>query len=138
MVNHDSQQAERLPAREHRSGFTLIELLVTLAIIGLLMSIVAPRYFPSVKRAEETVLKQNLALLRDAIDKHRADTGKYPDSLEELVQKRYMRSMPLDPVTQSATTWIVVPPEDPKTGAVYDVHSGAKGTGRDGKAYEEW
>lgn len=138
MVIHDCKQGQHPRGLDDRSGFTLIELLVTLAIIGLLMSIVAPRYFPSVKRAEETVLKQNLALLRDAIDKHHADTGKYPDSLDELVQKRYVRGMPLDPVTQSATTWILVPPQDPKTGAVYDVRSGAKGTGRDGKAYEEW
>lgn len=119
-------------------GFTLIELMVTLAIIGLLISLVAPRYFPSVKRAEETVLKQNLALLRDAIDKHHADTGKYPASLEELVQKRYIRTLPLDPVTQSAQSWVVVPPQDSKLGAVYDVHSGAKGPARDGTEYEQW
>ena len=124
--------------RKRDNGFTLIELLVTLAVIGLLMSIVAPRYFTSVTRAEETVLKQNLALLRDAIDKHYADTGKYPESLEELVKKRYVRSLPLDPVAQSATTWIVIPPEDPKTGLVYDVRSAAQGTGRDGKPYEQW
>lgn len=123
---------------EPEDGFTLIELLVTLAIIGLLMSIVAPRYFPSVKRAEETVLKQNLALLRDAIDKHHADTGKYPGSLEELAQKRYIRAVPLDPVAQSASSWIVVPPQDLKTGAVYDVRSGAKGAARDGTDYEQW
>lgn len=121
-----------------RNGFTLIELLVTLAIIGLLMSIVAPRYFTSVGKAEETVLRQNLALLRDAIDKHHADTGRYPDSLEDLVKKRYVRSVPLDPVAQSAGVWVVVPPEDPKTGAVYDVKSGAPGNGRDGKPYEQW
>jgi type II secretion system protein G len=121
-----------------RDGFTLIELLVTLAIIGLLMSIVAPRYFTSVGKAEEAVLRQNLALLRDAIDKHHADTGKYPDSLEDLVKKRYMRSLPLDPVAQSASAWVVVPPEDPKTGAVFDVRSGAGGSGRDGKPYEQW
>lgn len=119
-------------------GFTLIELLVTLAIIALLLSLVAPRYFPSVKRAEETVLKQNLALLRDAIDKHHADTGKYPNSLEELVDKRYIRQMPLDPVTQSAATWVIIPPQDPKAGAVYNVRSGAKGTARDGTEYEHW
>ena len=121
-----------------KNGFTLIELLVTLAIIGLLMSIVAPRYFTSVGKAEETVLRQNLALLRDAIDKHHADTGKYPDSLDDLVKKRYVRSVPLDPVAQSVTAWIVVSPEDPKTGAVYDVKSGAHGSGRDGKPYVQW
>jgi general secretion pathway protein G len=121
-----------------RRGFTLIELLVSLAIIALLMSIVAPRYLGSVARAEEAVLRQNLALLRDAIDKHHADTGKYPDSLDDLVRKRYVRSVPLDPVVQSANAWVVVAPEDPKTGAVYDVRSSAHGTGRDGKPYEQW
>jgi general secretion pathway protein G len=120
------------------AGFTLIELMVTLAIIALLVAIVTPRYFPSIKRAEETVLRQNLALLRDAIDKHHADTGKYPASLDDLVQKRYIRTMPLDPVTQSTATWTVVAPQDPKLGAVYDVHSGAKGTARDGSTYEQW
>jgi general secretion pathway protein G len=120
------------------AGFTLIELMVTLAIIALLVAIVTPRYFPSIKRAEETVLRQNLALLRDAIDKHHADTGKYPASLDDLVQKRYIRTMPLDPVTQSTTTWTVVAPKDPKLGAVSDVHSGAKGPARDGSEYEQW
>jgi general secretion pathway protein G len=124
--------------RRAPAGFTLIELMVTLAIIALLVAIVTPRYFPSVKRAEETVLRQNLALLRDAIDKHHADTGKYPASLDELVQKRYIRTMPLDPVTQSTATWTVVAPQDPKLGAVYDVHSGAKGPARDGSDYEQW
>lgn len=121
-----------------KNGFTLIELLVTLAIIGLLMSIVAPRYFTSVGKAEETVLRQNLALLHDAIDKHHADIGRYPDSLEDLVKRRYMRSVPLDPVAQSVTAWKVIAPEDPKTGAVYDVKSGAPGNGRDGKPYDQW
>jgi type II secretion system protein G len=124
--------------RRAPAGFTLIELMVTLAIIALLVAIVTPRYFPSVKRAEETVLRQNLALLRDAIDKHHADTGKYPASLDELVQKRYIRTMPLDPVTQSTATWTVVAPQDPKLGAVSDVHSGAKGPARDGSDYEQW
>ena len=119
-------------------AFTLIELLVTLAIIALLMSIVAPRYFSSVSKAEETVLSQNLALLRDAIDKHYADTGKYPASLEDLVRKRYLRSMPMDPVAKRADAWIVVPPRDMRTGAVYDVRSGAAGVARDGRPYDQW
>lgn len=119
-------------------GFTLIELMVTLAIVGLLLSIVAPRYYPSVKRAEETVLRQNLALLRDAIDKHHGDTGKYPSSLDELVQKRYIRAVPLDPITHSVQSWVIVPPQDVKLGAVYDVKSGAQGAARDGSEYGQW
>jgi general secretion pathway protein G len=119
-------------------GFTLIELLVALAIIALLLSLVVPRYFGSLARADEAVLKQNLYLLRDAIDKHYADTGRYPSSLEDLAAKKYLRAVPADPITESAATWIVVPPADPAQGAVYDVRSGAKGAGRDGKPYAQW
>lgn len=121
-----------------RRGFTLIELLVALTIIALLLSIVVPRYFGGVNRAEEAVLKQDLALLRDAIDKHYSDAGRYPNALDDLVGKRYLRNIPVDPMTQSAATWIVVPPPDPQTGSVYDVKSGATGTGRDGKPYGQW
>jgi general secretion pathway protein G len=119
-------------------GFTLIELLVAMAIVALLLSIVVPRYFNSLGRAEETVLKENLRTMREAIDKHYADTGRYPDSLEQLATKRYVRTVPEDPITQSVATWTLVPPTDPKMGAVYDVKSGAKGNGRDGKPYEQW
>ena len=119
-------------------GFTLIELLVALAIIALLLSLVTPRYFGSLTRADEAVLKENLYLMRDAIDKHYADTGKYPSSLDELAAKRYIRNVPSDPFTQSPATWVVLPPSDPQLGAVYDVKSSAKGAGRDGKPYEQW
>jgi type II secretion system protein G len=119
-------------------GFTLIELLVTLAIIALLLSLAGPRYFSNVTKAEETTLKHNLATLRDAIDKHYADNGKYPGSLEDLVQKRYIRALPLDPITQSATSWLLIPPEDPQKGAIFNVRSGAQGNARDGTPYSEW
>lgn len=122
----------------NRAGFTLIELLVALAIIALLLSLAVPRYFGSLTRAEEAVLKENLASIRDALDKHFADTGKYPGSLEDLVTKKYLRSVPTDPMTQSSATWVVVPPAQPGQGAVYDVKSGAQGAGRDGKPYEQW
>jgi general secretion pathway protein G len=121
-----------------RAGFTLIELLVSLAIIALLLSLVGPRYFPNVTKAEETTLRHNLATLRDAIDKHYADNGKYPGSLAELVQKNYIRALPLDPITQSSTTWVLIPPEDPRKGAIFNVKSGAQGNARDGTPYSEW
>lgn len=121
-----------------RRGFTLIELLVALAIIALLLSLVVPRYFGGLTRAEEAVLKENLTVMRDAVDKHYADTGRYPATLDELVAKKYLRKVPEDPITQSNATWIVVAPSDPQLGAVYDVKSGAKGAGRDGKPYGEW
>jgi general secretion pathway protein G len=110
-------------------GFTLIELMVVLAIVALLVSIVAPHYAGRVNRAEETVLRENLALMRDALDQHYADAGRYPERIEDLVAKRYLRALPVDPLTQRADTWVAVPPENPDKGGVYDVHSGAPGYG---------
>jgi general secretion pathway protein G len=114
-----------------KMGFTLVELMVVLTVIALLLSVVVPDYVGRMKRAEEAVLQENLAVMRDALDKHYADAGKYPASLEELVSKRYLRSIPRDPFTQSTTSWVPVPPADPKSGGVFDIHSAAKG-------YERW
>jgi len=108
-------------------GFTLVELMVVLAVIALLLSVVVPDYMGRMRRAEEAVLQENLALMRDALDKHYADAGKYPGSLEELVSKRYLRTIPKDPFTQSASTWVAVPPQDSRKGNVWDVKSAAKG-----------
>jgi general secretion pathway protein G len=121
-----------------RRGFTLIELLVVLSIVGLLVSIAAPRYFGSVDRAREAALRQDLAVMRDAIDKHFADTGRYPAALDELVAKRYLRRVPVDPITESSESWVFVPPADRELGAVYDVASGAGGNARDGTPYASW
>jgi general secretion pathway protein G len=121
-----------------RRGFTLIELLVVMAIIATLLSLAVPRYFDSVKRAEEATLRQNLALMRDAIDKHYADTGRYPATLEDLVLKRYLRAIPLDPVTGAADTWVAVAPPAPEPGKVYDVKSGSTANARDGTAFSNW
>ncbi|MGH8701065.1 MAG: type II secretion system protein [Burkholderiales bacterium] len=119
-------------------GFTLIELLAVLAIIATLLTLALPRYFSSVDRSREAVLKENLFQLRDAIGKYYADKGKYPDSVEALSTEKYLRKVPLDPITESATTWVVVPPEDLQKGGVYDVKSGAQGKALDGTAYGEW
>ncbi|HET7198652.1 MAG TPA: prepilin-type N-terminal cleavage/methylation domain-containing protein [Burkholderiales bacterium] len=108
-------------------GFTLIELMVVLTIIALLVSIVAPDYVGRTRRAEEAALKEDLATMRDALDKHYADAGRYPASLEELVAKRYLRAIPKDPFTDSSATWVPVPPQDARKGNVWDVRSGAKG-----------
>jgi len=124
--------------RRLTSGFTLIELLVVMAIIALLLSIATPRYFNSVDKTKEAVLRQDLSTLRDAIDKYYGDTGKYPDSLDDLVSKKYLRKLPVDPVTDSASTWVAVPPADADQGGVYDLHSGAPGNGRDGSPYSGW
>ncbi|MDI3515025.1 MAG: ral secretion pathway protein [Rhodocyclaceae bacterium] len=121
-----------------RRGFTLIELLVVMAIIATLLSIAAPRYFGQVDVAREKALAQSLEVMRDAIDKFRADTGKYPATLNELVEKRYLRKLPVDPITESAETWELVPPPDPNESGVWDVRSGARGSGRDGRPFAEW
>ena len=112
--------------------------MVVLAIIALLISIVAPHYVGRVARAEEAVLRENLTLMREALDRHYADAGRYPTSLEELVNKRYLRAIPEDPITHSSSSWVVIPPDDPKKGMVYDVKSGAKGAGSNGKPYAQW
>lgn len=118
-------------------GFTLVELLVVMAIIATLLSIVAPKYFNSLNRSKETVLRQDLNIMRDAIDKFNSDTGKYPEDLAELVEKRYLRAIPVDPLTESADTWIAVPAANPASG-VYDVHSGSSDQAKDGTFYGSW
>jgi general secretion pathway protein G len=110
-----------------RHGFTLVELMVVMTVIALLISVVVPDYMGKMRRAEEAVLQQNLTLMRESLDKHYADTGRYPTSLEDLVSKHYLRSIPKDPFTQSAATWVAVPPQDNRKGNVWDVKSGAKG-----------
>lgn len=119
-------------------GFTLIELLVVMAILATLLSIAAPRYFASVDRAKEVALRTDLRLLREAIDKHLADTGRLPEALQALADRRYLLSVPIDPVTDSASTWQLVAHPDGVTPGVYDVRSGAAGGGRDGTAYASW
>ncbi|MBW8844301.1 MAG: prepilin-type N-terminal cleavage/methylation domain-containing protein [Burkholderiales bacterium] len=121
-------------------GFTLIELIVVMAIVALLASIAAPRYFASVDRAKANSLRSSLAVMRDALDKYAADKGRYPDTLEQLVQDRYLRQVPEDPLTGSAASWVSVPPpaEADLAGRVGDVRSGAAGRAPDGSLYADW
>lgn len=121
-----------------RAGFTLIELLVVLSIIATLLAIAAPRYFASLERSQDAALRQSLAVMREALDHHYGDTGGYPDSLQALVDKRYLRSVPVDPITERNDTWLLLPPPDGVAGGVGDVRSGAPGRGRDGTPYAEW
>jgi general secretion pathway protein G len=127
-----------MKAHPRSRGFTLIELLVVMTIVALLLAIAAPRYLGSLDKSKETALRQTLSVMRDALDKFYGDTGKYPDSLDTLVSRRYLRSLPVDPMTGSNGTWTTVAPDDPEKGRIYDVHSGAAGTGRDGTAFREW
>ena len=119
-------------------GFTLVELLVVMVIIALLLTLAVPRYFNHLESSRDTILRQDLAVMRDAIDKYHGDRGRYPDSLEELVNARYLRAVPVDPITERADTWQIVAPSGDDTGAVYDIRSGAPGTAVDGSPYAEW
>lgn len=120
-------------------GFTLIELLVVMAIIATLLTIAVPRYFHSVEKSREAVLHEDLSVMRDAIDKYYGDNGQYPETLEALVAKKYLRAIPSDPMTETAATWVPLPPPDAdKGGGVFDVKSGAPGKALDGTAYADW
>lgn len=121
--------------RINTSGFTLIELLVVLTIIGMLLTLAVPRYFHSVDKSKETILRENLTIMRDSIDKYYSDHNKYPDTLDDLVNKKYLRAIPPDPITQSTSTWVIVEPEDPDVGVVFDVKSGASGNDLEGIPY---
>ncbi|OEZ54889.1 type II secretion system protein [Duganella sp. HH105] len=119
-------------------GFTMIELLVTLAIIGMLVSLAAPRYFGNIDRAKEDVLREDLYILRSALDHFYSDRNVYPAKLEELVTEKYLRNLPVDPYTLSPRSWVPVAPTDTTLGGVADVHSGAPGNGRDGTPLKDW
>lgn len=118
-------------------GFTLIELLVVLAIVALLLTLAAPRYFQSIDTSKEVVLIENLRIMRETIDKFYGDNGRYPESVDELVDRFYLRSLPYDPVTESTSTWTILPPKSNAKGNVYDVKSGAAGETRDGRAFKD-
>jgi len=121
------------------SGFTLVEILVVLTIIAILLSLVAPRYFSSIDRSKEKILRHDLVVMRDAIDQFYSDRNTYPDTLQDLVQGKYLRDIPIDPITDRADTWLLSPPtEDEVEGEIADVHSGSQDIASDGTLYGEW
>ena len=123
-------------------GFTLIELMVVMAIVATLLTIVTPRYFAHLERARETALREPLAVTRDAIDKFLADHDRYPNTLDELVDKRYLRSLPTDPITESSDTWTLLPPPGSPPGEAGEITSGVwdlrSGAVEEGKTYDQW
>ncbi len=150
----------KLRRAPHRRGFTLIELLVVLAILALLLTIATPRYIQHVERAREATLRSSLKVMREAIDKFAGDQGRLPASLDELVQRNYLKAIPIDPITEKRDTWMPLtetdllasaaadgtsPPSDQAaTGAarpapgLADIRSGAPGKGEDGTPYQQW
>lgn len=122
--------------RLHRQGFTLIEMLVVMAIVALLLTLALPRYFGALDRSKDVALQENLKVIRVTLDRFYADKGRYPEALDELVTQRYLRAVPIDPITQSANSWILLPPVDPDKRGIVDVRSGAQGVASDGRAYE--
>jgi len=128
----------RMHAVGKNRGFTLIELLVVLGIIALLLTVALPRFFPSIDSAKETILADNLRNTRQVVDQYRSDTGRYPASLEQLVEARYLREIPLDPVTEARDTWILEAPHEGEQGGFANLRSGAPGNDRRGRPYVEW
>lgn len=119
------------------AGFTLIELLVVLGIVALMLTLAVPRLFPAIDATKDAILLENLRATRVTIDQFYEDTGRYPESLEQLVEKKYLKAIPIDPITESSGTWIIVPPEDASKGLVAGIKSGASGNDRHGKSYQE-
>lgn len=119
-------------------GFTLIELLVALAIIALLLTLAVPRYLGQLDASKEAVLRENLRTTRIVIDKFYGDNGRFPDSLRELVDRQYLKAIPIDPIAESDATWVLLPPAPGYDGRVGDLHSAAPGKARDGSPFAGW
>lgn len=126
--------ARAIRTGEH--GFTLLELMIIVSIVGILVTLAVPSYRQSVVKAREAVLMRDLFTLRDLLDQHRADKGKYPGSLKDLVAAGYLRAVTMDPFTRSATTWQEI--YEATEGGVFDVHSGSNLVGTDGRPYNQW
>jgi len=124
------------PGVGHAQGFTLIELMIVVSIIGILATIAVPSYQSSLIKARETVLRQDLFTMRELLDQHRADQGKYPPSLGGLVAAGYLRTLPKDPFTNSSDSWQEI--TEPTEGGVFDVYSGSDLVGTNGTAYNQW
>ncbi len=147
----DQRRQQRPSRKRAQRGFTLLELIIVVAIVGILATIAMPAMKDMPRRANEAVLKTNLHTLRDVIDQHYGDKGKYPTSLEQLVEAGYLRKVPVDPMTKRSDTWILeyeeVDPDNPPPESdsnedgqpgIIDVHSGAPGNSLDGTPYAEW
>ncbi|MES2206728.1 MAG: prepilin-type N-terminal cleavage/methylation domain-containing protein [Pseudomonadota bacterium] len=132
-MNGKNKQFKKIKA------FTLIELMITLSILALLVSIVSPKYFKSVDRARDQVLMQQLATMREAIENYVSDKGVYPDSLETLVKERYLKQIPVDPLTDKKNTWVfIAPASNNNAQGISDVHSGSTAKNQAGVPYNSF
>jgi general secretion pathway protein G len=127
---------DRSPKPGRSRGFTMIELVVVMAVLGLLLSIALPRYMAALEKGREKVLVTNIAQLREAIDRHYGDRGAYPDRLDDLVERRYLRAVPVNPYTE-AVDWVIVPPPSGQKGLVYDVRAPGEQGGTTGSGTAE-
>lgn len=125
---------------EDRRGFTFVEMLIVVSIIGILATIALPSFQLAVAKAKEAALKENLFVLRDVIDQYYTDQEKYPPSLAELVEKRYLRRVPVDPITGKSDSWtfVYLTDEQGQENGIVDVHSGSEQMGLNGVPYTEW
>lgn len=121
-----------------KKGFTLIEVLVVMTLVALLVTIALPRYFTGLQRSKEAVLKEDLRVLRQAIEDFHVDKNHLPESLEALVEQRYIKFIPVDPVTERTDTWLPQVTYLTNYPQLYDVNSGAEGIGLNGVPYQEW
>jgi general secretion pathway protein G len=133
----------RRSTKSAESGFTLIELMVVMLIIGVLMAIAVPSYIGAIKSAKESVLKEDLHVIRNAIDSYTMDKQKAPQSLQDLVEAGYLKTIPMDPMTRTTDTWVTEQSDamhslDQTDPGIDDVHSGDQEVGSDGKPYSEW
>lgn len=141
LVQHSRRLAAR--SRKRANGFTLIELIIVMAIIAILASLAVPSYLSSMKAAKEAVLKEDLHVMRHAIDSYTMDKEKAPQSLDDLVQAGYLKSIPTDPMTHSSDTWVTSTDDtlesvDQSEPGINDVHSGSQQVGSNGQMYSTW
>jgi general secretion pathway protein G len=123
-------------SQQSEQGYTLLEMMIVVTIVGILATLAEPTWQESVTKAREASLKLTLFNMRDVLDQYRADHGKYPQALSEVVTAGYLRQMPADPFTKSPTTWQEIPSET--EGGIFDVHSGSPFVGTDGTPHNQW
>ena len=133
----------KIPIRKQDGGFTLVELMVVMLIIGVLAAVAIPNFVAAIKGAKEAALKEDLHVIRDAIDSYTMDKNKAPQSLDDLVQNGYLKSIPEDPFTHSRETWVTASDDtyadlDQTEPGINDVHSGSEEVGQDGQPYSTW